>query len=110
MAAIVLGALALFWLAAPAAEAQVVSTRIWPARDYTRVTLESKSELKFSVFAVKNPERLVLDLEGVELGAALTELDGKVATGDPYIEKLRVARNRPGVRSEERRVGKECRL
>ena len=50
-----------------------------------------------SVFAVKNPERLVLDLEGVELGAALTELDGKVATGDPYIEKLRVARNRPGV-------------
>jgi N-acetylmuramoyl-L-alanine amidase len=46
---------------------------------------------------VKNPERLVVDLEGVELGAALQELDGKVATGDPYIEKLRVGRNRPGV-------------
>jgi N-acetylmuramoyl-L-alanine amidase len=39
----------------------------------------------------------VLDLEGVELGTALAELDGKVATGDPYIEKLRVGRNRPGV-------------
>lgn len=84
-------------LASPAAEAQVLSTRIWPARDYTRVTLESKTEIKFSVFGVKNPERLVVDLEGVELGAALAELDGKVATGDPYIEKLRVGRNRPGV-------------
>ena len=46
---------------------------------------------------MKNPERLVLDLEGVELGPALAELDGKVATGDPYIDKLRVGRNRPGV-------------
>jgi len=46
---------------------------------------------------VKNPERLVLDLEGVDYGPALAELDGKVATGDPYIDKLRVGRNRPGV-------------
>ncbi|MEW6690968.1 MAG: N-acetylmuramoyl-L-alanine amidase, partial [Pseudomonadota bacterium] len=64
---------------------------------YTRVTLESKAELRFSVFGVKSPERLVVDLEGAELTAALAELDGKVTTGDPYIEKLRVARNRPGV-------------
>ena len=46
---------------------------------------------------MKDPERLVLDLEGVELGPALAELNNKVATGDPYIDKLRVARNRPGV-------------
>src|SRR5262245_9474611 len=90
-AAIGLAALAL------SAQAQIISTRIWPAKDYTRVTLESTAEVKFSVFGVKNPERLVLDLEGVELGPALAELDGKVATGDPYIEKLRVARHRPGV-------------
>ena len=49
------------------------------------------------MFAVKDPERLVLDLEGVQLGPALAELHGKVATGDPYIDKLRVGRNRPGV-------------
>jgi N-acetylmuramoyl-L-alanine amidase len=49
------------------------------------------------MFAVKDPERLVLDLEGVQIGPALAELDGKVATGDPYIDKLRVGRNRPGV-------------
>lgn len=33
----------------------------------------------------------------MEFGAALAELNGKVATGDPYIDKLRVGRNRPGV-------------
>ncbi|MFY9316346.1 MAG: AMIN domain-containing protein, partial [Burkholderiales bacterium] len=87
-------ALALF---VATAQAQIVSTRIWPAKDYTRVTLESKSEIKFQLFAVKDPERLVLDLEGVEIGPALAELNNKVATGDPYIDKLRVARNRPGV-------------
>ena len=46
---------------------------------------------------MKDPERLVLDLEVAELGPALAELHGKVATGDPYIDKLRVGRNRPGV-------------
>lgn len=91
------GLVALGVLLAAAAHAQVVSSRIWPARDYTRVTLESKSELKYTLLSVKNPERLVVDLEGVELNAALAALDGKVATGDPYIEKLRVGRNRPGV-------------
>lgn len=39
----------------------------------------------------------MLDLEGADLTPALAELDGKVATGDPYIDKLRVGRNRPGV-------------
>jgi len=46
---------------------------------------------------VKDPERLVLDLETDELAPALTELQGKVAPEDPYIKGLRVARNRPGV-------------
>lgn len=49
------------------------------------------------MFAVKDPERLVLDLEGVDYSPALAELQNKVAEGDPYIDKLRVGRNRPGV-------------
>src|SRR5438045_3962838 len=81
---------------ASAAEAQVVASRIWPARDYTRLTIESKVELKYEVFAVKDPERLVLDLE-TEVTPALAELDGKVAADDPYIKGLRIARNAPGV-------------
>jgi N-acetylmuramoyl-L-alanine amidase len=79
------------------AEAQVLSTRIWPARDYTRLTLESKGEIQYTIFNVKNPERLVLDLQTAELSPALAELNGKVAADDPYIKGLRVARNRPGV-------------
>src|SRR5262245_47407385 len=61
---------ALLFLAATA-QAQVVAARIWPAPEYTRVTLETKVELKFSLFAVKDPERLVLELETDELPAPL---------------------------------------
>jgi N-acetylmuramoyl-L-alanine amidase len=89
-------ALALF-LGATAAQGQIVSTRIWPAKDYTRVTLETTTEIRFQLFSVKDPERLVLDLEGVDFGPAIAELQGKVAAGDPYIDKLRAGRNRPGV-------------
>ena len=49
------------------------------------------------MFAVKDPERLVLDLETGEISPALAELNGKVTADDPYIQGLRVARNRPGV-------------
>src|SRR3954466_10301037 len=92
----VLGAAAAFFFVA-SAQAQVLSSRIWPARDYTRLTVESKGELKYTLFAVKDPERLVLDLDADELPPALAELNGKVASDDPYVQGLRVARNRPGV-------------
>lgn len=91
------GAAALLLGGIAAAQADVVATRIWPARDYTRVTVESSNELKYALFAIKEPERLVLDLEGVDAGPVLNELQNKVAAGDPYIASLRVARNRPGV-------------
>jgi N-acetylmuramoyl-L-alanine amidase len=91
------GAAALLLCAIAGAQADVVATRIWPARDYTRVTFESREELKYALFAIKEPERLVLDLVGVDGGPVLNELQNKVAAGDPYIASLRVARNRPGV-------------
>lgn len=53
--------------------------------------------MKYTLFSVKDPERLVLDLEGMEMSAALTDLASKVTAGDPYIAGLRVGRNRPGV-------------
>jgi N-acetylmuramoyl-L-alanine amidase len=53
--------------------------------------------VKFSVFAVKDPERLVLDLETAHITPALAELTGKLTAEDPYVQGLRVARNRPGV-------------
>jgi len=53
--------------------------------------------VKYSVFAVKDPERLVLDLETPDITPALAELAGKLTAEDPYVQGLRVARNRPGV-------------
>jgi N-acetylmuramoyl-L-alanine amidase len=79
------------------AQAQILSTRIWPARDYTRLTLESKERIEYTIFSIKDPERVVLDLETNELSPALAELQGKVSADDPHIQGLRVGRNRPGV-------------
>jgi len=75
----------------------VLAVRIWPAADYTRVTLESSAAVKFSHFTVKNPERLVVDLEGVELNGVLDGLSGKIGADDPYIKLLRAGRFKPGV-------------
>lgn len=101
MAAFGLGVLAFFLsgLVATGAYAfdQIVATRIWPANDYTRVTLESKHPIRYTMFAVDNPGRLVLDLHDTEMSAVLSDLNNKVTVDDPYIEKLRVAPNRPGV-------------
>ncbi|HKI64759.1 MAG TPA: N-acetylmuramoyl-L-alanine amidase [Burkholderiales bacterium] len=91
-------ALLLLYFAPPAfAQEQIVAARLWPAPDYTRLTLESKHPIKFKLFSVKGPDRLVLDLEGVDLGPALEALQAKVSADDPYIRSLRVARNRPNV-------------
>jgi N-acetylmuramoyl-L-alanine amidase len=79
------------------AHAQVFATRVWPARDYTRVTFESREVLDYSLFTLKDPERLVLDLQGEDADGALAALQEKVQAGDPYIAAMRVAANRPGV-------------
>jgi N-acetylmuramoyl-L-alanine amidase len=82
---------------AAAAGIQVASARVWPAADYTRVTLESAAPVKFNFFSIKNPERFVLEFEGVELNAALDGLSSKVSADDPYIRMVRVGRFKPGV-------------
>ena len=75
---------------------QITAARVWPAADYTRITLESRAPIAHHLFGVKDPERLVLDLEGVEINAALSQLADRIAANDPYIKAARVARNRPG--------------
>lgn len=75
----------------------IIAVRIWPAEDYTRVTLEHDAPLKFNYFTVDNPDRLVVDIEGVEFNSVLESLAGKVAEEDPYIKLLRAGRFKPGV-------------
>ena len=82
---------------AAAKQASVLSVPIWPAADYTRVTLEHNAPLKFTHFTVENPDRLVVDIEGVELNSVLDSISRKVATDDPYIKLLRAGRYKPDV-------------
>ncbi len=76
---------------------QLSATRLWPSPDYTRITLESAQPVAHKYFTLSNPERLVIDLEGVEPGAALDALAGQLTPEDPYIGGIRVGVNRPGV-------------
>jgi N-acetylmuramoyl-L-alanine amidase len=77
--------------------AQILAVRVWPADDYTRVTLENDSSLKATHFIVKDPERLVVDVEGLELNSTLKSLVAKIQSNDPYIKQVRVGQNRPNV-------------
>ncbi|HWW72734.1 MAG TPA: N-acetylmuramoyl-L-alanine amidase [Duganella sp.] len=86
-------------LAAPlrASAAQILAVRVWPADDYTRVTLENDAVLKATHFIVKDPERMVVDIEGLELNPTLKSLVAKIQSNDPYIKQVRVGQNRPNV-------------
>lgn len=75
----------------------VVAARVWPATDYTRVTFEARKAIKHTLFALKNPDRLVLDLENVDPGGQLASLVGKIGANDPYVKAVRVGRFKPGV-------------
>ncbi|MDG0856409.1 AMIN domain-containing protein, partial [Roseateles puraquae] len=86
-------------LAAPAApgQASIVAVRVWPAQEYTRVTLESDKPLSTRHFMVEAPHRLVIDIDGLDLSPGLRELIGKVKPDDPYISGVRVGQNTPTV-------------
>ena len=77
--------------------AQILAVRVWPADDYTRVTLENDTDLKATHFIVKDPERMVVDIEGLELNPTLKSLVAKIQSNDPYIKQVRVGQNRPNV-------------
>lgn len=76
---------------------QILAVRVWPADEYTRVTLEGDVELKATQFLVRDPLRMVVDIEGLELNSTLKELIAKIQPGDPYIRQVRVGQNRPDV-------------
>ena len=77
--------------------ASVLAVRIWPAEDYTRVTIESDGELKAQRFFVTEPPRMVVDIEGIDLLPGLRELVGKLKSDDPNIGSIRVAQNASNV-------------
>jgi N-acetylmuramoyl-L-alanine amidase len=93
-----MGALALGLGAADLAfGAAIVAVRVWPAADYSRVTIESDQALSAHQFFTDNPPRLVIDIDALELSPALRGLVGKVQPDDPFIAGVRVGQNQPRV-------------
>ena len=77
--------------------AGIVAVRVWPAEDYTRVTIESDRVLAARHFVTDGPDRLVVDIDNLELDAQLRELVGQVRPDDPYIAGVRVGQFQPRV-------------
>ena len=94
------------WVAVPfvslllplsARAATISSARVWPATEYTRLILEGPAPVAHQVLAMKNPPRLLLDFQDVELNSQLAQLSRLVRADDPYIRAIRVEILRPGV-------------
>ena len=79
--------------------AQVVDVRVWPAEEYTRITIEHDAPMKFKYFVLRNsdPVRLAVDIDGLLLTDKLKQIIQKVKPNDPYISRIRVGQNRPNV-------------
>ena len=77
--------------------ATIVAVRVWPAPEYSRVTIESDGLLSSTQIVMTNPPRLAVDIEGLDLSPELRELVGKVKTDDPFINGIRVGQQSPGV-------------
>ncbi len=98
---------ALSWMLLPAAglvvpaawasAARIASARVWPAQEYTRLILEGPLPIAHQLLLLKDPHRIVLDLEGVELTAELAQLPARVQPGDPYIAGIRFGKKAPDV-------------
>jgi N-acetylmuramoyl-L-alanine amidase len=75
----------------------ILAVRVWPSKDYSRVTIESDAGLKTKYYFIAEPPRLAVDIEGIDLIPALRELVAKVKPDDPNISGIRVGQNAPGV-------------
>ncbi|ACT47746.1 N-acetylmuramoyl-L-alanine amidase [Methylotenera mobilis] len=81
-----------------AAEANTVTAvRIWPADVYTRITIEADKSIVYKMTVLKDPERVVVDIEDIDLNTVIKALGEKVSESDPYIAKIRVANFKPKV-------------
>lgn len=87
----------LLWFPNAHAATSITATRVWPAQEYTRLTLESAEPIRYSSSTFNKPERLVIDLEDVAINHSLNELAGKIQSDDPYIKSVRLAHFKPGI-------------
>lgn len=72
-----------------AAMAQVVAVRVWPSSTYTRITLESNVKLNYKSAQLYNPDRMVIDIDNLNLNPILKAVSTKVLSHDPFIKSIR---------------------
>jgi N-acetylmuramoyl-L-alanine amidase len=77
--------------------ARIASARIWPAHEYTRLILETPTAVSHRLIVLRDPHRIVLDLDAVELTPELQQLPARVAPADPYIARIRFGKQPPDV-------------
>ena len=75
----------------------VAGVRVWPSPEYTRITIETPEPVQYTLFTIKDPDRVVLDLEDVEPAGELGSLPGRIGADDPFVREARVGRYKPGV-------------
>ncbi len=75
--------------------ATILAVRLWPAPDYTRVTIESDAVLATRQVIALQPPRLAVDITGIQLNPALRELVAKLRADDPFIAGIRVGQFTP---------------
>lgn len=77
--------------------ASLVAVRMWPAEDYTRVTIESDTPLQTKHYMLSSPDRFVVDIEGMQLNNKLLQLTTLVQSNDPYVSTIRLGQYQPNV-------------
>jgi N-acetylmuramoyl-L-alanine amidase len=73
------------------------AARVWPAQEYTRIAFEADAPVKYQLIVLKNPDRLVLDIENMELNNIVKTLSDRILSSDPYIQQIRAAMFKPNV-------------
>lgn len=91
--------LAVFLLASASicAANTITAARVWPAQDYTRIAFEADQPIKYQLLILQNPDRLVIDIEDVQLTDVLKSLASKVLSSDPYVKQVRAGLFKPNV-------------
>ncbi len=82
----------LFCLAAGSFAVEVKQVRMWPAPDNTRLVFDLSGPVEHSVFSLKAPNRVVIDLKSSQFSGKLTELDYR----QTRIRTIRYARRKQG--------------
>jgi len=70
--------------------ASMLAVRMWPSKDYTRVTIESDWKLQTTQFRLSNPDRFVVDIKDMLLNEQFQKMATLVQTSDPFVSAIRV--------------------